>query len=539
VEGETELAFAHALVRDVAYGQIARADRAEKHRSVAEWIESLGRPDDHAEMLAYHWRSSLDLARASGKETAELVDATRLALRDAGDRAVALNAFVPAEAYYSEALSLWPEKATDRPDLLFRRAHALYVSGDERREHALEEARDAALANGNMERAAEAETYLSRGAWFGGQREAAYAHLDRAVELLEGVGPSAGKARVLSHSARLRFLAGDLDEALRIAGDALTLAEELDLDELRAHALATIGSAKNRLDFVGSTELEQALAIASEANSPQVPNILNNLGVFASMSGDVARAGELYAEGLRAAERTGDRDIARFMRANLLFTSYFLGAWDQLLEDADGFIAECEVSPHYMEAQARRVRGYVRLARNDARGAVEDLDRSLVLAREIKDPQALLPSLLGVAQGYALLGRDDEAHDLAREAIEVTRAHSELAAFLAVLNGLAKRFDIGDELRELIQRAADSPWKDAALAGVEGDFVRAADVYAAIGTPVFEAEERLNAAAQLIALGRRVEGEEQLEQALAFYRSAGAPFFVERGEALRAQAATG
>jgi hypothetical protein len=64
-------------------------------------------------------------------------------------------------------------------------------------------------------------------------------------------------------------------------------------------------------------------------------------------------------------------------------------------------------------------------------------------------------------------------------------------------------------------------------------------VYAAIGTPVFEAEERLNAAAQLIALGRRVEGEEQLEQALAFYRSAGAPFFVERGEALRAQAATG
>ncbi len=32
VEGETEFAFAHALVRDVAYGQIARADRAEKHR---------------------------------------------------------------------------------------------------------------------------------------------------------------------------------------------------------------------------------------------------------------------------------------------------------------------------------------------------------------------------------------------------------------------------------------------------------------------------------------------------------------------------
>src|SRR5439155_24763615 len=55
LEGSAELAFAHALVRDVAYGQIARTERASKHRRVAEWIESLGRPEDYAEMLVYHW----------------------------------------------------------------------------------------------------------------------------------------------------------------------------------------------------------------------------------------------------------------------------------------------------------------------------------------------------------------------------------------------------------------------------------------------------------------------------------------------------
>jgi hypothetical protein len=32
------------------------------------------------------------------------------------------------------------------------------------------------------------------------------------------------------------------------------------------------------------------------------------------------------------------------------------------------------------------------------------------------------------------------------------------------------------------------------------------------------------------------EAEEQLEKALAFYRSVGATFFVQRGEVLRAQA---
>ena len=39
VGGEVEYAFWHALVRDVAYGQIPRAARAERHRA-AEWIGS-------------------------------------------------------------------------------------------------------------------------------------------------------------------------------------------------------------------------------------------------------------------------------------------------------------------------------------------------------------------------------------------------------------------------------------------------------------------------------------------------------------------
>ncbi|MFO7571545.1 MAG: AAA family ATPase, partial [Gaiellaceae bacterium] len=52
LEGESEWAFSHMLLRDVAYGQIPRAERGEKHRRAAEWIEGLGRPEDHSELLA-------------------------------------------------------------------------------------------------------------------------------------------------------------------------------------------------------------------------------------------------------------------------------------------------------------------------------------------------------------------------------------------------------------------------------------------------------------------------------------------------------
>jgi class 3 adenylate cyclase len=109
VGSEGEWAFAHMLLRDVAYGQIPRGSRAQKHRETAEWIESLGRPDDHAELLAYHWSSALEFTKAAGQDAGNLVTPTRLALRAAGDRAYAVNAYPAAAGYYTEALALWAE----------------------------------------------------------------------------------------------------------------------------------------------------------------------------------------------------------------------------------------------------------------------------------------------------------------------------------------------------------------------------------------------------------------------------------------------
>src|SRR5215212_7883826 len=98
VASEGEYAFRHVLVRDVAYAQIPRVGRAEKHRLAAEWLESLGadRAEDRAELLAHHYGAALEFARASGQPTAELEARARVALRDAGERAAALSALPAA-----------------------------------------------------------------------------------------------------------------------------------------------------------------------------------------------------------------------------------------------------------------------------------------------------------------------------------------------------------------------------------------------------------------------------------------------------------
>ena len=68
MEGETEFTFVHALVCDVAYAQLTRADRAAKHAALARWLEqrTAGRTEDLAEVLAYHYGTALELASSCG-----------------------------------------------------------------------------------------------------------------------------------------------------------------------------------------------------------------------------------------------------------------------------------------------------------------------------------------------------------------------------------------------------------------------------------------------------------------------------------------
>jgi class 3 adenylate cyclase/tetratricopeptide (TPR) repeat protein len=540
VEGESEFAFAHALVRDVAYGQIPRGERAQKHRHVALWIEALGRTEDHAELLAHHWSAALELAGAAGLETVDLVTPTRLALRAAGDRSFALNAFAEAAAYYDQAVALWPDGDADRADLLLRRARSLQLTADDRSAAALEEARDALLAVGNRETAAEAEVFLSNVWWHRGLRDEAMRHLERA-EQLSGSTPSPVTARVLASVARMRGLAGEPAEGLQLAKDALAVAQRLGLDEIRAHSLSTIGTAKNLLgDPTGRAELEKALEIALAVHSPQAGTIYNNLAVADFFELDLRRTATLFDEGLRVAEQFGDGINARWLRGQQPRMRFYLGRWDEALEGSDAFIAECEAgSPHYLETAARETRGLIRLARGDREGALADVRRALALAREAKDPQALMPMLSVNVLALEDLDEHDQVVELAEEVVALGRTYPHAIGWGTAF-GVAQSDAVAEftgELKEILERAPASPWKDLVLVCLERQLVRAAEIWARAGSPTWEAHLRLRAAEALSHAGRVPDAEAQLALALSFYRSVGATFYTRRGEELLAASA--
>jgi class 3 adenylate cyclase/tetratricopeptide (TPR) repeat protein len=536
VAGETEYVFRHILVRDVAYGQIPRAQRSEKHRLATEWIESLGRPEDHAELLAHHYLAALDLAQAAGQPIEGLAERARIALREAGDRALGLNASGAAARFYERALEHWPEDA-ERPALLLRYGEALQKAG-EPADEALAEARDRLLAAGDREGAAEADVLLSLVEWHRGHRDAAFDHLARAAERVSDVPASKAKGAVLAHLARTRAIAGWNEDAIRFGREALAIAEELGLDELRANALNSIGLARvNGGDMTGIEDLEGAVEIALAANSPEAARGLNNLAVFASRVGDVERRRRLVEELLRVGERLGAEVQLRHARGWLPSADMLEGRWEEALAGAEAVIREAEAGkPMYGDAASRRVRARIRLARGDPEGAVRDARRTLDRSREIKDPQSLAPSLATFA-GVALATGDREAAERAVEEVLEIMASNPLGV---ELTGIAiVLFDLGrsDDLRPLLDRASASRLVDGAKLLVAGDLVAAADVYADMHCVSDEADVRLRAAEALVAEGRRAEADEQLRRALAFYRSVGATAYIRRAESLLAASA--
>jgi tetratricopeptide (TPR) repeat protein len=342
---------------------------------------------------------------------------------------------------------------------------------------------------------------------------------------------------VLAWSARYRFLAGQYEDGLRGAEEALALAERFGLDDVRVHALTTIGPAKEWLgDTTGRRDLERAIEIGRAANSAMTPGALNNLSVVLDMT-DTERVRDLAREALLEAERLGDVPLLRFLRGNIVASFWLLGEWDEAIATADAFIAECERgSPHILEGPSRLFRGYIKLARGERMEALEDFATGLELAREIpKDAQTMAPALIRNSWANLQLGRVADARELFAEALSHLRNDPNARPWAMA----EVAFELGEiaPMREVLGRLPTSTGREAMLAVLDGSFEQAAEQYATANIRLFEAEARLRAAEQLLAAGRTAHGETQLQKALAFYRSTGATLFIDRGEALLAKTA--
>jgi class 3 adenylate cyclase/tetratricopeptide (TPR) repeat protein len=370
MEGEVEYSFWHLLMRDVAYGQIPRAERSRRHRAAAGWIERKAgeRVEDLAEVLAHHYVQALELAEAArdSAEVEALGEPARRFLALAGERALGLDT-AQAEARLSRALELTSVDDAERPQLVIRWADAAFQAGrPTEAASAVDDALVMLRANGDTDTKARALQLRSRIS----QRLGEGTHVAlaaEAVELLERESDRAALVAAYEQLANVQMIAGAYAEAIEAADRASTLAATLGLPE-PARALGYRGFARGALGSPdGLVDMERALAVLVERGAGRDAAILqNNLAIARYPLQGPSRSLEDFARGIAFCEERGLREPVAQLESNVPGLLAELGRMEEALEEVDRLASILEERGDlYTLIEVRSVALACRLARGE------------------------------------------------------------------------------------------------------------------------------------------------------------------------------
>jgi class 3 adenylate cyclase/tetratricopeptide (TPR) repeat protein len=563
MEGQVEYRFTHGLIRDVAYRQIPRSGRADRHLAVAAWMEAAAddRPGDRAELVANHFLRALELVRAarspapdpSATEAAtaaqgpgQIEDAARRALLAAAEYAGALDVG-RAAAFLEQALRLTPPGHPDRPRLLLRWAATAWRADRISQEDAQAAYREAAAAFLNVGDRIGAGAALDRLAFqLGAQGETAKARqaIAQALELLESEPPSAALARSYVSMADTEMFAGHTLESLAWAEKALDLGDVPGTDEYTINALHIRGNARLELGEVnaGIEDLRTALRRSEELGSAiSIVTSRDYLGEWLWITEGPAPSLELLEAGTELAERRGLMWHAMWSRAGTLWTLFDAGDWDRLIRESDDLLAwEERKGGTQVGAIALPFRARVFVHRGLVEEATALAHDYLPRAREIQDLQVVAPALVIAALSSSAGGESDAALRLIDEWDDKTRdapAEYREALFPDAVRILLRFDGVGaagrllEDARGRTRRQANCVVSARALvaeaAGDQPTALQLFDDAAARWEDYGFVHERalglIGAARCLDALDRREEAARRRDQAAPLLRSLGIP----------------
>jgi tetratricopeptide (TPR) repeat protein len=408
--GEQEYGFAHALIREVGYGRLPRARRADRHRAVAEWIErELGdRAEEWAESLARHYATAFELADAagaSGVAVATAGPAVRWCLA-AGERAVVLD---PAGAFtwFERAGADAPTGTTEWARARVRSAQMGRLSGRLDGREVLRRFEEALAVYRDLgDSYAIGSTLVRIGSQLGGLGESARARqtLIEAVEVLEPMPPGRELASAYAYRAEEEMFEGRVREALELSDRALHVGGDQPDDDLTVMILHIRGDAEGGLE-----DLRNALTLAEGRGKPH--EIVTSLAYLAEW--------DWAEEGPRAAIRHYDRAIATAERLGILSqgvrstfgratANFELGEWDRSLEDCEellsidrGLLDEAVfIGPTVLRSRILLLRG--------RRDDVPPLEGLLATARSLEELNELVMTLI-LSAGVAVEDSDVDA----------------------------------------------------------------------------------------------------------------------------------
>jgi class 3 adenylate cyclase/tetratricopeptide (TPR) repeat protein len=516
MEGETEYGFWHVLVRDVCYQQIPRAGRAARHQAAAAWLERKAgdRIEDFADVLAHHYATALELARAVGQREEEerLETAAIQYLVLAGERALALDV-ERAELMVSQALALLPAGHRMRASLLECWARAV------QQQDRLQEARAAleeALALPSQETEpfaiGRALTTLSNVLWRLGDPGKDKV-IEEAIALLGTEPPSPELVAAFAELSGHRALDAAYAQAISAAEEALTLAGELGLPE-PVRALGYRGAARVGLgQRQGLDDLREALALAIEQGHGRSAAFLhNNLAAAVWLYEGPRPALAACEQGIEFCKQRGIAELVLYMSSTSLLFLVWCGRVEQALAESELLIEQAEAARDpVVLIETRSVRLRQRVQRGEAEQLLADAEHLATSVREVREPQLSALGFVAAAQ-VLVRSRPGQARTLLTELADIPQIKHERYYISLLPESVRCALDIGDT--QLAAQLIDgvepqTPLYEhslhaaqAHLSEASGEMTKAAQLYAQAARSWNEFENVPERARALLGKGR-------------------------------------
>ena len=545
--GETEYLFWHALARDVAYEQLPRRVRLEKHIAAADWLEEAAgeRRDEFVEVLAHHYVAAAELAKAvgSGEQGADLALSAGRCLARAGELSRHTDA-VTAERQLRRALDFLPTDTYERARVLFLLGEALSWQHPDRaiqwHERALPGLRlgdDPNVVADCLAQLAEFRLVSGEGDW---RRP-----LGEAEIVLDEEKPTYEAVVALEELAVVHTLGTcDLEKGYDFATRSLSLADRLGLP-IPVGALGFRAMVRCRLgDEGGLEDFRHAIDEAAAQGSSMwrvilIGNYANHLFDFKGPRAALL----LYEEAAEPARRRGMERYVVQIRANAASCLCDLGEWDDALRAAREIAGSADLVEDLMSARATLAT--IEVARGRASEVQDVVDWLVASARAGSGQSSMIfHSYRAAAMAELALGRADLAVELLQEGLTVTGwndwigpesvrvalACGDIALAEQVRDAMAPTNPLGVSFLEssvgLLAEARGEP--EVAVA----HFAEAAARWHDLGIPFEEALALLGWGRCLDALGMSGQAVEPLSQAHTIFARLGARPALEETETL-------
>ncbi len=448
--------FVQSLIREVAYGTLARRDRRARHLAAARHFESLGE-EELAGALATHYLAAYEASEPGAEADAVAIQA-RIALSAAAERSASLAAHDQALQQLHQALAVTREDR-ERVELLIRAARAADFAG--RFEDGMPLATEAAgIARrlGDLVAAGRAESALGTLYIDAGRVDDARVILEAARDTLPAEEQGEMRAEVLATLSRAYLRADLVRETIETADLALTISEGLGLDHITVEALQNkagqLGRLGRRHEAIALMDASIELAQAGGFVRAEM-RARSNLTSIVALS-DLPRAHASVLASLALARRTGHRPSLSWALIFHAWQTYVEGrGWDEVLVELEEELPRVVGSLEELRVlQALLMLTQARGERDEARAA-----RAAELAPDVSDVLTDAVYRWTLADGAMAAGRFAEAVDAYDAASGPGHMYPlGLAASAALRLGDATRIrDIARRLDEDPEVKADAP----------------------------------------------------------------------------------